>query len=377
MRQVSWSIGGETIPYFIGFDCADAIARKVAALSPAPDQLLVVADKVVWERHGSRFESAFESKLSYSLILMPSMEQAKTLATVEKIMAAAFGARATGNSVVIAMGGGIIGNTAGLAAALLFRGIRLVHLPTTLLAMHDSVTSLKQGVNYDGAKNLVGTYYRPDAILVDLFFLETLSVIEIRSGFAELVKNALILCGTFGEALEKLRGNPISINPRDWEPFIELGVTAKQRILRDDPHERGSALIFEYGHTVGHALELTFQDNLTHGDAIAWGMRCAGWIALEMGFMNDTMHHTHKTQLSMLGSLPRARASFSIEEVLWRVGRDNKRGRMPSVTADEFPFVLLHEPGRVVSLSNGIPLTSVPRSVLNDALAELKSVWDS
>lgn len=374
MRQIPWSIGNEEIPYFIGHNCANSIVHKVATLSPPPEKVFIVVDEAVWSIHGQRFESAFENNLSFSTFLMSSLEAIKTLTTVEKIMMAAFNEGVTRNSVVLAMGGGIVGNTAGLAAALLFRGIRFVHVPTTFLSMHDSVTSLKQGVNCNGTKNLIGTYYRPEAIYADIHFLEDLPAEEIRSGFVELIKNVLIS----GHDLEEIGGIRYNrcLTLAEWERVIELGVIAKQKGLHKDPFERSTALIFEYGHTIGHALELTYQDELSHGDAVAWGMHCAGLISLEMGFMNGKSYQNHEALLDLISPLPKVKNSFSTEKIISRVGLDNKRGISSTSGTDEFPFVLLHKIGQVVKHDyTGIPLVPVPKRVLINAINELKCQW--
>ncbi len=176
-------------------------------------------------------------------------------------------------------------------------------MPTTLLAMHDSVTSMKQTVNCYGVKNLLGTFYRPTAILVDLSALNTLPTAHLRSGVFELVKNALVLGDPFLTRLKGLSPRVPCSDPSVWLELIRLGVEAKRRLLLRDPYERESAIVFEYGHTIGHALELACHGALTHGECVAWGMLYAGSISSRLGFMSTPARGTRFTDKLTRASL--------------------------------------------------------------------------
>ena len=369
MQSVPWQIGSWNIPFFVGHDCAREIAERLAALDA--DRLLLVADETALKLHSGRYEAALGRLTHLRVIPWSGGEVGKSLSAVEALCSRLIREGATRRSIVIACGGGSLGNIAGLAAALLFRGVRLVHLPTTLLAMHDSVTSLKQGVNCDGVKNIVGAYHPPAAILVDTEFLSTLPGAQVRGGLAELVKDALILGGDFAEEL----GQAIAAqkSPESWLKLIRLGVAAKSALMGDDPHERGAALALEYGHTFGHAIELACGGALNHGDSIAWGMHCAAWVASEMGVMSEASAAGHDRWLGLLGDLPRPHSSVSMAQIRRRIGQDNKRGYLPA--GDSVAMVLLGGVGEASRDASGIPLTLVPDSIIDQVLARLWREW--
>ena len=247
MKSVAWKIGELNIPFFIGHDCPDAIAAALGAFDA--DRLVVVADSAMWDLHRDRYEPAFTRVSHLRAVPWSCAENEKSLGGVESLSRTLLSEGVTRRSILIAAGGGALGNLTGLTAALLFRGIRFIHVPTTLLAMHDSVTSLKQGVNAGGIKNILGVYHVPTAIFVDTAFIGTLPAAHIRSGMTELVKNALILGGDYAQAMAtELRREK---SPAIWAGLIEAGVAAKAGLMRDDPHERGAALALEYGHTIG------------------------------------------------------------------------------------------------------------------------------
>ncbi len=212
MRTLAWQAGPHRIPFRIGCDFAEAVAGELAALDA--DMLFVVADAAAWRLHRERYEAILRRHAPVQVIPWTGGERDKSLRGVDRIVRQMLAGGATRQSVLVALGGGVVGNLTGLAAAMLFRGIRFVHVPTTLLAMHDSVTSLKQGVNIAGVKNIAGVFYPPTAILVDLRFLDTLPPAQVRSGLAELVKDALVLGGPCAESLAECLSHPGPRRPR-------------------------------------------------------------------------------------------------------------------------------------------------------------------
>ena len=236
--------------------------------------------------------------------------------------------RISRRSVVIALGGGAVGNIAGLLAALLFRGIRLVHVPTTLLAMSDSVLSLKQAVNSELGKNHIGTFYPPVLVWNSLDLLTTLPPAEIQSALCEMIKNVLAICPErYTEISHQLRVDA-TYSDEEITSFIELCVTAKTRVMRDDPYERGDGLVLEYGHTVGHALEILTRGTTSHGFAIGMGMRVAARVAVELGMLSRADEDCHEELLQRNGA-PTQTADVDPRDVLRVVALDNKRGYIP------------------------------------------------
>lgn len=260
------------------------------------------------------------------VLRFPASEKAKTVATLDGLADQALAGRATRRSVIVALGGGLVGNVAGLLAALLFRGIRLVHMPTTLLAMSDSVLSLKQAVNSALGKNHLGTFYAPVLVWINLDFLATLPPDEIRAALCEMIKNVLAICPErYDEVASRLRPDAVYDSETIAE-FIGLCVDAKVSVMHDDPYEKGEALVLEYGHTVGHAAELLTDGGLRHGFAIGVGMLAAAHISAEMGYLDRDEQSAHQELLARNGAPTELPADLDVESVMEAVRLDNKRG---------------------------------------------------
>src|SRR5262245_34381098 len=220
------------------------------------DRFVLVTDRRIPVRHVARMRDRVAAVAPCTVLAITPGEQAKTLAGVAELADAAIRAGMTRRSVIIGFGGGLAGNVAGLLAALLFRGIRLVHAPTTLLAMSDSVLSLKQAVNSGVGKNHIGTFYTPEFVWNNLDYLESLPADEIRGALCETIKNVLVISPQRLDELAGMLDPDCAYSADEFRHIIDVCVEAKTSVMADDPHERGEALVLEYGHTIGHAIEL-------------------------------------------------------------------------------------------------------------------------
>jgi 3-dehydroquinate synthase/2-deoxy-scyllo-inosose synthase len=243
-------------------------------------------------------------------------------------------------SAIVAVGGGVVGNLSGLTAALLYRGIRLVHVPTTLMAAADSVASLKQAVNLPQGKNLLGCFHRPAAVLIDLSFLQTLPAAQVRSGMSEIIKNALTVAPDNIPLLESKLHSSASYSDEELMAIVEAGVLAKQSVMSGDKHERGKALVFEYGHTVGHAIELAAAGGVSHGEAVGLGMVVAADVAHQLGLLGESEVEVHLRLLRRNGLVMRLPLGVTVPAVMSLLRTDNKRGHM-SAQPDQVPMILL------------------------------------
>lgn len=221
------------------------------------------------------------------VIEIPAGEQHKTLASCELIWQALLDARLDRQALVINLGGGVIGDTGGFCAATWKRGVDFVQVPTTLLSMTDAAIGGKLGIDFQGIKNAVGIFRNPAAVFVDPDFLQTLPGRELLSGFAEVIKHALIgdpvlwqrICATDLEVRRTYAGQDGLGSPSysGWLEILRASIAVKVKIVQDDPFEKGLRALLNFGHTIGHALESYFMktdDPLTHGEAIAIGMIC-------------------------------------------------------------------------------------------------------
>ena len=313
-------------------------------------------------------------KLPYLPLTFERGEENKNLTTVNRLVNEAIEAGATKASVVVALGGGLAGNVAGLLAGTLFRGIRFIHIPTTLLAASDSVLSLKQGVNSNFGKNHVGLYAAPAFVWANLDFLQTLPKDETRAALCELIKNILTICPKYlDEVFDTLRVNA-RYTPEQIARFVEICLEAKCSVMAEDALEKHHAILLEYGHTLGHAFELAVPGLLTHGLAVGLGMVVEATIARLLGLLSAEDLETHYHLLRANGALTSipAHDGFSTERLFTFLEKDNKRGiryREAGAEDGHFDMVLLRGLGRPNLSSDGSVLTRVDRSVIEAALA--------
>ncbi len=235
------------------------LPRRLAPL--APTGVLVVADERVLALH--------PLPLAAPRLALPGGEAAKTFAVFERVIDALVAERLDRGGVVVAFGGGALLDVAGFAAAAYLRGIRWIAVPTTLLAQVDAAHGGKTAIDHPAAKNLVGAFHPPSEVLCDTDLLRTLPPREVRSGLAEVVKHAVI--GAPGLLDRAGRDEPAT--------FVEEAAAVKLAIVARDPRERGERRLLNLGHTLGHALEQASGYSLSHGEAVALGLRAACRIA--------------------------------------------------------------------------------------------------
>lgn len=337
-----------------------ALSRRLEALDA--DQFVIIADSGLTELQIEEAGNHVGTVAPVVVLTAEADEPAKSLDVVNSLAEQMLRAGVTRRSVVIALGGGLVGNLAGLLSALVFRGIRLVHLPTTLLNMSDSVLSLKQAVNSTVGKNHLGAFHVPSLVWNHLDFLATLPVDEIRSALCEMIKNVLcILPERYDEVAARLRPDG-GYTMDDFAWFIDLCVDAKCSVMRDDPHEEAEGLVLEYGHTVGHAAELITHGRLRHGYGVGLGMLAAARVSRELGLLDLADEAAHRELLERAGAPVRLPADAGVDAVLAAVRLDNKRGYVKPV-AGMCDMILLDGLGKPHQ-ADGTLITQVPREIL-------------
>lgn len=284
-----------------------------------------------------------------NLITVPDGEQHKTLATVQSIYNALLEHSANRSTLVVALGGGVIGDMAGFAAATFMRGVRLVQAPTTLLAMVDASIGGKVGVDLPQGKNLVGAFYDPLAVLADTLTLNTLPEVEMQCGLAEAIKAALI-----GDAMLL---SMLNSRPSNLEEIIARAAAVKIRIVEEDRLEAGVRAFLNLGHTFGHALEQVSGYRWKHGHAVAVGLAAAARLSARLGLCAGTLVAEVERTLQRLG-LPFRYTDYQPEH-LWNAMQYDKKWRDGKAR-----FVLLEGIGRPV-IQDGVPRQDV-LAVLNE-----------
>jgi 3-dehydroquinate synthase len=267
----------------------------------APQRRLVVSSPLVWRLHGPRIARTLDGEP----ILVPDGERSKVLATVTRIYDALVRLNADRATTVITFGGGVVGDTAGLAAATNMRGIALVHVPTTLLAQVDSAIGGKVGVNHPQGKNLLGAFYQPHAVVTDPSVLGTLPRREFRAGLYEVIKYGMTSSAALFDRVAKERKAIFARTPDALLPIIAESCRIKADVVAADEREAGPRRVLNFGHTAGHALEaVTRYRRFRHGEAVAYGMLVAGELALARGALAEQDARALAEIIASLGPLP-------------------------------------------------------------------------
>jgi 3-dehydroquinate synthase len=280
-RELQVELGDRRYPIVIGSGLLSERDR-LAALVPGA-HALIVTDANVAPLYLARVEAALAGRTVRTLVL-PAGEQEKTLARFAETMTALAALGASRDATVIALGGGVVGDLAGFAAACWMRGVRFVQLPTTLLAMVDSSVGGKTAVDLPEGKNLVGAFHQPSAVLADLATLATLPPRELRAGLAEVVKYGAIGDADFFAWLEANVDVLLAGDAGALAHAIATSCTHKAGIVARDETEQGERLLLNFGHTFGHAIEACEGfGGLVHGEAVAVGMVLAARLSADLG----------------------------------------------------------------------------------------------
>lgn len=253
-------------------------------------------------------------------IAINSGEENKTLETCQVIWKALTEKQFTRNSLIINLGGGVIGDMGGFVASTFKRGMKFINVPTTLLAQADASIGGKLGVDFNGLKNHIGVFNEPDKIVVSPVFLDTLPKRELKSGFAELIKHALIYDKAHWEKL-----SDTSFEEQDWAELLPHSISIKNQVVSEDPLERGKRKILNFGHTLGHALESYFlptDQRILHGEAVALGMVLESHLSLQQGWIEDKAFEQIRKYLMEVYILPKTIPDLS--EILPLLHQDKK-----------------------------------------------------
>jgi len=353
-------------PYHLrsGADAWEELSRKVRALQG--DRFVIVTDAAFPAHLAEAVRRRLAAIAPCSLHAFHGGEQAKNLLTVYQLGNEALLEGAMRSSVVIALGGGLAGNVAGLLAGLFLRGARLVHIPTTLLAMSDSCLSLKQGVNSEVGKNHFGMFYQPEFVWTDLTFLSVLPPREIQSALCELIKNVLAICPhLYDEIAATLRPDAF-YTEHQLAHFIELCIDAKCSVMREDALEKHEAVVLEYGHSVGHALEMASHGTVPHGLAVGMGMVVDAELSRRLGLLSEHDLKAHYTLLRANGAPTALPAGYGSEDLLSIMRRDNKRGYLPAIPGT-YDLILLERLGKPLRTGQTV-LTQVDEEDVRAAL---------
>lgn len=342
--RIDVNLGSRSYPIFVGAGLLSHAADLVLPLGKLTHAVVISDDNVAplymeeccrsFERHGVRVDR----------LTVPAGETSKCVQLAERIWNSLLDFSADRKSAVVALGGGVVGDLAGFAAATFARGLRLIQVPTSLLAQVDSSVGGKVGINLGRAKNMVGAFHQPSAVVIDVSTLKTLPTREYISGLAEVVKYGVIMDPEFFDDLEQ------NISPiLNQEPHVLTCIVARccrlkaDIVEQDEREESGLRAILNYGHTFAHAFEtLTGYSALLHGEAVAMGMTCAARLAVRRQLFSEDSYQRQTALLQAFG-LPVTSPPLAPDTVLECMRHDKKvqHGRLRLVLPKRIGEVLL------------------------------------
>jgi 3-dehydroquinate synthase len=287
-----------------GSGLVESLAQRIQRVhGKLPRRVFVLTSAPIWALWGQAFLSSF-AEPPIALFLPPG-EKHKTLKSVEALLRQMVEAGGDRGSLLIAFGGGIVGDVGGFVAAIFMRGIPYVQVPTTFLAQVDSSVGGKTGVNLPEGKNLVGSFHHPLAVFADIGLLGTLPDRELRAGLMESVKAGIIRDRALVRYMEEHADEVLRRDPKALEKVIVASIRMKAGVVNADERESGLRMILNFGHTVGHALEqATGYKSLLHGEAVGWGMVAALHLARERGTISARQFDRLEKLIHLYGPLP-------------------------------------------------------------------------
>lgn len=260
-------------------------------------------------------------------IVMHAGEEYKTLDTCQEVWSQLVRQGADRHSLLLNIGGGVVTDLGGYCASAYMRGIRFIHVPTTLLGMCDAAIGGKQGVDFDGLKNYIGAFVQPEMVWIDTQFLQSLGIRQLRNGMAEMIKHALIGNTVLFDRLSAMPAEPGDIGVDQWRDWIGDAVAVKKRFVEGDVLDHGARAALNFGHTIGHALEslsLSHSHSLLHGECVALGMLVEGWLSGQV-LGSITVPVLDKISATIKAWVPvNMPGSFSVADLLPLIGRDKK-----------------------------------------------------
>ena len=339
----------------------DQLGEHMAGLKLGK-KVLLVSNPMIFKHYGERAIASLKAHgFDVSSCTLPPGERYKTLNSLQKIYDTALENRLERSSTMVALGGGVIGDMTGFAAATWLRGINVVQVPTTLLAMVDSAIGGKTGVNHPQGKNLIGAFHQPRLVLIDPLVLKTLPMREFRAGMAEVIKYGIIWdAQLFAQMEESKRLDQLRyLKPELLDTILTHSCQAKADVVSKDEKEGGLRAILNYGHTIGHAVEsLTGYRVVNHGEAVAIGMVAAGQIAVALGMWQKADTERQHALIQKTGLPTQLPTGVDIEAIIEALQTDKK------VMEGKVRFILPTQLG-AVTITDQVPSDTI-RHVLQE-----------
>jgi 3-dehydroquinate synthase len=343
LKKIKVNTGSNNYPVYIGSHIFESLPELLKKYN-LPKRVFVILDKNVEHIYGSSIRKVINGfAVKNYFIVLPASERMKSFKTVNQIFTRLYEEKFGRDTLLISIGGGTVGDVAGFAASTYMRGVSLVHVPTTLLSAVDSSIGGKTGINFDEAKNLIGTFYHPALVLIDTNFLKSLTENELISGFGEIIKYSYLTDGDLYSNLlsenELLFGKDLNF----LEKIIYESVKIKSAVVLKDEHEKtGLRKILNFGHTFAHAFESNSAYKLSHGKAVIAGIISALFLSSEIGLISEK-------QLNYMLELPlKFNSSIQLKNLnekelmrLMEFDKKNREGKIKFVLIKDFGEMLI------------------------------------
>ncbi len=351
--------GDSLYPVWVGSGELSRLGDRLRQVGLEGRRVFLVTDSDVVERHGATVAKALSGAgIPGASYVIPSGEASKSVRVANELYAWLAAEKAERRDVIVAFGGGVVGDVAGHVAATYLRGMALVQVPTTVLAMNDAAIGGKVAVDLPAGKNLVGAFHQPTAVVADIDTLRTLPKRSFIEGFGEVIKHGLILDPVLLRLLEE-NAAALSSGDPDWDLVTYVtsrSARVKALVVSSDPTEQGLRAVLNYGHTIGHAIEqVTGYTEYLHGEAVSIGMMGAARIGVELGMIDEDLLNRQADLIRAFG-LPLVAPGLNVTVILDAMQRDKK------VVQGNQRFVLLEGVGRA-TVRGDVPAEIVQRAV--------------
>ena len=341
MKKIELKIPGKTYPVYIGENSFDQLAKLINSRK-FHKNIFFVVDRKVFELYSNKIKKLnLSTNAKIFTLQFDAAEQSKKIASCLKMYTALLKNEFGRDTLVIAMGGGITGDIAGYVASTFARGVQLVQIPTTLLASVDSSVGGKTGINFGETKNIIGTFYQPELVLIDTNFLKTLPEEELICGVGEILKYTFLTDQKFFKYINENLNKLIKGDNYVTQKIIEKCVRFKGDVVKSDENENSLRKILNFGHTFAHAIEVEQNYSIKHGQAVAIGLVCVLYLSNKIGLLAEEKFQSYLQILLRLKGKVNI-ASFDANSIYQIMKRD-KKGILQKIK-----FVLLTEIGRLV-----------------------------
>ncbi|RLD16770.1 3-dehydroquinate synthase [candidate division KSB1 bacterium] len=323
MQRIDVDLGKQSYPVFVGSGIFDQF-NEILRTYYQGDQIAVITNEKIFALHGQTLMAQLPDDVQVITVFVPDGEKAKSFAQLQEVYTRLLEAHFERGSLIIAFGGGVVGDLAGFVAATYLRGVAFAQVPTTLLAQVDSSIGGKTGINHPLGKNLIGAFKQPLFVFSDARFLQTLDDAEIRCGLGEIIKYGFVLNKTLFEYLEKNLDKALHKDDPTLRHLIFNSALEKAKVVMQDEKEAGLRMVLNFGHTFGHALEAEYHFNeLKHGEAVILGMKCALNYARLIDLLNID-EFKRGMQLLNRVPIPFDGSALNIEALVKRMALDKK-----------------------------------------------------